>query len=75
MLEPPCHVKAMTNVGVGPPWGGPSLGWALPGVGPPFPLIEKKNVLFFSFIEKNKFDTWELFNLPRCPARGPGPLM
>ena len=50
-------------------------GWALPGVGPPFPLIEKKNVLFFSFIEKNKFDTWELFNLPRCPARGPGPLM
>jgi hypothetical protein len=59
MLEPPRHVKAMTNV----------------GVGPPFPLIEKKNVLFFSFIEKNKFDTWELFNLPRCPARGPGPLM
>ena len=59
MLEPQRHVKAMSNV----------------GVGPSFPLIEKKkNVLFFSFIEKIKFNTWGLFNLPRCPARGPGPL-
>ena len=59
MLEPSLHVKAMNNV----------------GVGPPFPLIEKKiNVLFFSFIEEIMFNTWELFNLPRCPARGPGPL-
>jgi hypothetical protein len=49
-LEPPRHVKAMSNV----------------GVGPPFPLIEKKiKVLFFSFIEEIKFNTWELFNLPR----------
>jgi hypothetical protein len=45
------------------------------GVGPPFPLIEKKiKVLFLSFIEEIKFNTWELFNLPRCPAPGPGPL-
>jgi hypothetical protein len=29
-------------------------------------LNEKKNVLFFSFIEEIKFNTWELFNLPRC---------
>ena len=58
MLEPPCHVKAMTNV----------------GVGPPFKAMTNVNVLFFSFIEKIKFDTWGLFNLPRCPARGPGPL-
>jgi hypothetical protein len=34
----------------------------------------KINVLFFSFIEEIKFNTWGLFNLPRCPARGPGPL-
>jgi hypothetical protein len=32
-------------------------------------LNEKKNVLFFSFIEEIKFNTWELFNLPRCPLR------
>jgi hypothetical protein len=32
------------------------------------------NVLFFSFIEEINFNTWELFKLPRCPARGPGPL-
>ena len=49
MLEPARHVKAMSNVGVGPP---------------PFPLFENKNVLFFSFIEEIKFNTWELFNLP-----------
>ena len=36
MLEPSHHVKAMSNV----------------GVGPPFPLFEKKNVLFFNFIEE-----------------------
>ena len=48
MLEPPRHVKAMSKV----------------GVGPPFPLFEKKNVLFFSFIEEMKFNTWGLFNLP-----------
>jgi hypothetical protein len=47
MLEPPCHVKAMSNV----------------GVGPPFPLIEKNKCLFFSFIEEFKFNTWGLFNL------------
>jgi hypothetical protein len=41
MLEPPRHVKAMSNL----------------GVGPPFPLFEKKNVLFFSFIEEIKFNT------------------
>jgi hypothetical protein len=46
------------------------------GVCPPFPLIEKKiiKVLFLSFIEEIKFNTWGLFNLPICPARGPGPL-
>ena len=44
---------------------------AMSNVGVGFPLIEKKiNVLFFSFIEEIKFNTWELFNLPRCPARG-----
>ena len=65
MLEPPRHVKAMSNVG----------GGGVGGVGPPFPLIEKKmKVLFFSFIGEIKFNTWGLFNLPRYPARGPGPL-
>jgi hypothetical protein len=39
------------------------------GVGLPFPLIKNNNVLFFSFIEEIKFNTWELFNLPRCPLR------
>ena len=48
MLELSRHVKAMSNV----------------GVGPPFPLFEKKNVLFFSFIEEIKFNTWGLFILP-----------
>jgi hypothetical protein len=47
MLEPSRHVKAMSNV----------------GVGPPFPLFEKKNVLFFNFIEEIKFNTWGFFNL------------
>ena len=58
MLEPSRHVMAMSNV----------------GVGPPLFLYWKKKVLFFSFIEEIKFNTWELFNLPRCPARGPWPL-
>ena len=47
MLEPPRHAKAMSNV----------------GVGPPFPLFEKK-VFFFSFIEEIKLNTWGLFILP-----------
>ena len=47
MLEPPRHVKAMSNM----------------GVGPPFPLFEKK-CFILSFIEEIKFNTWKLFNLP-----------
>ncbi len=58
-MLPSRHVKVMSNA----------------GVGPPFPLfVKKNNILFFSFTEEIKFNTWGLFNLPICPVRGPGPL-